>query len=518
MSRRRRRYVDWAGLQRVVLESLREAGFGGVSIDGKMRYVEDGLNHDSYLFAVDGDGLPDDLAEDGGVLRMPIGEGAAFRSTRREDDLDRTELEAVMSIRREMQTLRQLEHTSFPYRIPRVICPLTECRGFIESLIPGMPFEALKGAPNVRALFDTIGRTAAAVHGLGTAEFSHLPGHDNAAEHVRQALDDSVTPQVLSAYPAAKRAHDWILSHLPEGRPSVVLHGDLLPQNFLVVIGPTLETGLVDWEYARIGDPAYDLAIVTRGRRKVLGIGGALEKLLRVYNEASDFELTQRDVRIHELILNLSWLSSSCVEQKHGADPPEIYAQRIGTLLRRVGASEKKPAKPAGERARDGTENGDDDSLKHVKIYTDGAADPNPGPGGYGTLLIYNGHRRELSGGYRRTTNNRMEMLAVIRGFEALKHRCRVTVYTDSKYVRNAIAKGWAERWRANGWKRNRTDHAKNPDMWARLLDLCALHEVKFKWVPGHAGHAENERCDVLAKKARKKRNLPVDEGFERGE
>ena len=152
--------------------------------------------------------------------------------------------------------------------------------------------------------------------------------------------------------------------------------------------------------------------------------------------------------------------------------------------------------------------------IKDVTIYTDGACIGNPGPGGYGAVLIYDGHRRELSGGYRKTTNNRMEMMAAIIGLEALKARCRVTLYSDSDYLVKAVSKGWAQRWRANGWRRNRRERALNPDLWQRLLQLCECHEVQFRWVKGHAGTPENTRCDELAMKAARQPDLPPDEGY----
>jgi len=151
---------------------------------------------------------------------------------------------------------------------------------------------------------------------------------------------------------------------------------------------------------------------------------------------------------------------------------------------------------------------------KHVTIYTDGACLGNPGPGGYGVILEQDGRRKELSGGFRNTTNNRMEIMAVIVGLETLKQRCCVTVYSDSQYLVKAIDQGWAVRWKANGWKRNKKDDALNPDLWDRLLKLCAAHDIKFRWVKGHSNHAENERCDALATTAAAGRNLPVDKGY----
>jgi ribonuclease HI len=154
--------------------------------------------------------------------------------------------------------------------------------------------------------------------------------------------------------------------------------------------------------------------------------------------------------------------------------------------------------------------------LKQVVIYTDGACSGNPGPGGYGAVLLYNGHRKELSGGFRLTTNNRMEMLAVIEALRSLKDRCAVKLHSDSQYVINAIEKGWAAKWKANGWMRNKKDKAVNPDLWQQLLDLCKQHKVEFVWVRGHSGNVENERCDVLAVTASQQRNLPADEIYER--
>ncbi|VEP18838.1 ribonuclease HI, degrades RNA of DNA-RNA hybrids [Hyella patelloides LEGE 07179] len=151
---------------------------------------------------------------------------------------------------------------------------------------------------------------------------------------------------------------------------------------------------------------------------------------------------------------------------------------------------------------------------KEVTIYTDGACTGNPGAGGYGAVLIYNGHRQEISGGYKLTTNNRMEMMAAIAALKSLKEDCTVTLHSDSKYLVDAVTKGWAKKWQANGWKRNKKDKAKNPDLWQEILDLCQQHQVDFVWVKGHAGIPENERCDELAVAAAKQPNLPADNGY----
>ena len=137
--------------------------------------------------------------------------------------------------------------------------------------------------------------------------------------------------------------------------------------------------------------------------------------------------------------------------------------------------------------------------MKKIEMFTDGACSGNPGPGGWGTILRYKGVEKELCGGEKETTNNRMELTAVIAGLEALKEPCEVTVTTDSRYVVDGITKGWAESWRNNGWKKPDKKPALNPDLWERLLDLTEKHEVSFNWIKGHAGHSENERCDALA-------------------
>ena len=137
---------------------------------------------------------------------------------------------------------------------------------------------------------------------------------------------------------------------------------------------------------------------------------------------------------------------------------------------------------------------------KKVQIYTDGACIKNPGPGGYGIILSVNEDRKELSGGYSYTTNNRMELIAAIKGLEALKFPCEVELYSDSQYLVNTMTKNWKRK--------------ANIDLWEELDELCSQHQVKFLWVKGHSGHPENERCDFLARKAAKQPNLPSDSGY----
>ena len=136
---------------------------------------------------------------------------------------------------------------------------------------------------------------------------------------------------------------------------------------------------------------------------------------------------------------------------------------------------------------------------KFVEIFTDGACSGNPGPGGWGVVLRFGSAEKELSGGERETTNNRMELTAAIMGLSALKEPCSVRLVTDSKYVADAITKGWAVSWRQNGWRKADKKPALNSDLWERLLELLQIHEVTIDWIKGHAGHPENERCDRLA-------------------
>jgi ribonuclease HI len=149
-----------------------------------------------------------------------------------------------------------------------------------------------------------------------------------------------------------------------------------------------------------------------------------------------------------------------------------------------------------------------------VTLYTDGACLGNPGPGGWGALLLMGDARKELSGGYKLTTNNRMEVLAAIEGLASLKRPCRVELYTDSKYLRDAVEKNWLKSWLRNGWLTAAKKPVKNQDLWERLLVLLSTHKVTLHWVPGHSGHPHNERCDALARAAAQTRNLPVDAGF----
>jgi len=153
--------------------------------------------------------------------------------------------------------------------------------------------------------------------------------------------------------------------------------------------------------------------------------------------------------------------------------------------------------------------------MDFLHIYTDGACSGNPGAGGYGAVLIWRSVRKEISGGFRLTTNNRMEMMAAIKSLEAIKKNIPVKLYTDSQYLFNGITKGWAKKWRRNGWMRNKKEPAQNPDLWEKILELDTQLQIEWIWVRGHNGNVENERCDRLAVAASQQDNLPIDSGYE---
>ena len=137
--------------------------------------------------------------------------------------------------------------------------------------------------------------------------------------------------------------------------------------------------------------------------------------------------------------------------------------------------------------------------MKQVEIFTDGACSGNPGPGGWGAILRYKGTDKEISGGEKQTTNNRMELTAVIEALKLLKEPCEVTLWTDSKYVADGLGKGWAAGWKKNGWRKADKKPALNPDLWDELLNLNDKHTIKIQWIKGHASHPENEKCDRMA-------------------
>ena len=153
-----------------------------------------------------------------------------------------------------------------------------------------------------------------------------------------------------------------------------------------------------------------------------------------------------------------------------------------------------------------------------LEIWADGSCVKNPGPGGYGIIVKYQAHKWEKAGGFRLTTNNRMEITGVLVALEALPAKCKVTIFSDSQYVVNSMTKGWAKRWKSEGWIKKGGKTVPNADLWKKMLDLCAKHKVEFKWVKGHNGSPENERCDQMAQFAAHQPNLPEDKGYKKNE
>ncbi len=209
------------------------------------------------------------------------------------------------------------------------------------------------------------------------------------------------------------------------------------------------------------------------------------------------------------------WFGDDCAEVQIRKFPGAIY-KGFYTLkdarewLLNQGSGKQQPVLETSQNKPEGSS-----TAGKVLIYTDGGCLNNPGPGGYGTVLLKGDHREELSSGFRLTTNNRMELMACIEGLKALKSKSSAVIHSDSRYVVNGITRGWAKKWRANNWKRNKTDRAENADLWAQLLDLCDRHSVEFVWIKGHAGNPENERCDQLASIAASREGLPPDSIYE---
>jgi ribonuclease HI len=203
------------------------------------------------------------------------------------------------------------------------------------------------------------------------------------------------------------------------------------------------------------------------------------------------------DIREREAALDLLKRFYTVVEVNPPPEiPPLLKAATPNYLLR----SDISPSWLSGEG---------------LEIWTDGACHGNPGPGGYGIIFKHHGERKARSGGFKMTTNNRMEILAAIVALETLVEKTATVIYSDSQYLVKAMTQGWAMRWKAAGWKRNRKDKALNPDLWDRLMGLCEKHTVEFRWIKGHDLQVENEWCDQLAETAASQPDLPVDPGYQ---
>ncbi len=264
-----------------------------------MEWIESGLYHDNYRFRIGGMGLGKELKEKPLMLRLSS-QISPLRS----------KAEVGSYLAREAKTLQRLKDSGFRFETPELICVVKEdakhMTGLIETWVRGLPLTLYKESIYQDMLIPTIAEVAVLVHQLKTKRFGHLEAFENSKVHVLNELG-SLTPELFKEFSTAQRAREWILSRIPENRPAVVLHGDLLPQNIMChEIKDEWRVALIDWEFAEIGDPAYDLAIVTRGDRKLMGINNGLELLVDAYRQADGIELSVADVRIHELILFLN--------------------------------------------------------------------------------------------------------------------------------------------------------------------------------------------------------------------
>lgn len=320
---RGRASVDWSHLRWIIESSLQRVPefIDAFRVQGRISYRGEGIGHDNYIFQV---------GEELFVLRM----GKRYRSIR-------TEREARRSLLREAETLQRVAECDFPFPTPEFVCIAededSEPVGMIETFVEGTPLSFFDSSPHQETRFGTIAEIAATVHRLPKAAFGHLEAASDRRSHVLGLLDE-LPETVFAAYPIAAAVRDWILAHLPEG-PPVVLHGDLLPQNLLLDFADTREIAVIDWESAQIGDPAYDLAIVTRGSRKPLREAGGFQLLLDAYNKQAAEPVSAAAVRVHELLLHLNWLAETDQAQRAGVregQGPEFYENQLTALARRV--------------------------------------------------------------------------------------------------------------------------------------------------------------------------------------
>lgn len=299
-------------------------------IDGRIIRLGQGLYHESYFFRQDDDS--DILPGDDCVFRAIVishyasGQEWAAASTR---------------LSREAKTLQALAGFELTFGVPRMLC-LTydndrKPTGLLETFIPGLPVDEYKQTPEQRErAIDQLAQVAAGIHRLPVAKFSHLSAYANRHEHVQAKLTEVQTMPVNDD-DIAQQAIAWIGQHLPDQEPCSVLHGDLLPQN--VHWDSTEERlGVIDWEEALVGDPAYDLAIVTRGQQKLIRTDNGLNRLLQKYNVHADKPLRLHDVVVHELLLNLDWLGDSIIRRSQGdfdGFGPDAYRNQLRSILRR---------------------------------------------------------------------------------------------------------------------------------------------------------------------------------------
>jgi aminoglycoside phosphotransferase len=320
--------TNWSWLRWLIEFNLRRhPGFRkDFLLQGKIRSLGNGLFHENYLFEASGKYL---------VLRLGIVKLGL--QTRRE---------AVTSLRREAKTLYALRSFNLPFVAPELICLANdesgETVGLIESAVDGMPLSLLVKGPEPEEPLRIVARVAIEVHTLAKSAFTHLAQHADSQSHVMANLNALPGP-LFEKFVEAANARDWILGQLPHDQASTVLHGDLLPQNLLFENREKPQIAVLDWECAQIGDPAYDLAIVTRGIRKPLGVPDGLHRLVEFYNETAESKISANAVVVHEVLLHLNWLAEAAdarAKHRFAGHAPEHYANLLrGILLRSVTTS-----------------------------------------------------------------------------------------------------------------------------------------------------------------------------------
>jgi len=320
-------------LRQLIQRSLEDCpGFGvHVKVDRKINRIPEGLWHDNYWFWLEGKNLPAGRTERPYILRL---------LERRQDW--QAGPEPRDRLLREAETLQVLNTVDFPHPTPEFVCFVkddeAEAIGMIETVVPGVSLDDFKD----RTTLEIIGRVAAAVHRMAIKQFPHLPSNAGRPQHVRARLNE-LNVALFSEFPLANEVRQWILAHLPSGGQSCVLHGDLLPQNLLcdrqTSSHENAVVGVVDWEMAQVGDPAYDLAIVSRGNRKVFGVNYGLRVLFEEYLKSGGEPISLADVQIHELLLVLNWLEESWREYQKPSprgQGPDFYETQLRSLYRRV--------------------------------------------------------------------------------------------------------------------------------------------------------------------------------------
>ncbi len=332
MARYSRRY-SYSALRDLICWSLADCpGFGsGVEVDGKLNRISDGIWHDNYWFRIRGRNLPTSRTDQAYILRI----------LEQHEDWQQGP-EPHDRLMREAETLQVLTKTDFAHQTPRFTCFVKEDEsepiGMIETAVSGYSLHGHRGPSTLRL----VSRVAADIHRLRIDRFSHLPLSTSRTEHLKSRLAELDGP-LFAEFPLASEARNWITAHTPSDDRCCLLHGDLLPQNLICDL-PTSDqenavVGVVDWEMARVGDPAYDLAIVSRGDRKVLGMRDGLNVLVENYLEFGGLPISITDVRVHELLLVLHWLDESWREHQkprasgHG---PEYYEAKLESLFRRA--------------------------------------------------------------------------------------------------------------------------------------------------------------------------------------